>query len=351
MRRTNVIIFFMAVVVFAGVFLLSLVSWPSEEPNRNADHEMSAGQDGATPGFDVPKNGIHNYMGQSESQIRQTFGKPERIDETKYDYRWFVYGRGTENYVQIGIDRKSGKVSTIYALGKNLKTGPFVIGQASQRTYQKVPILDNVSFQYNGTKIEFELNEEDLMIRPLVKFGDLWVQLNFDHIGDRLVGVRYMSPAVLALQHPYSMVYEGKLPEEAVSTGEEWTAINRGEDREILDISNVLRMRFKKEALDWDESAHRAAYKHSREMQTRNYFSHDSRWSGDLRARLERESIVFQAAGENIAARYPDAIAVTIGWLNSADHRKNLLSDAYTALGVGSYKNYYTQDFVKPLNP
>ncbi|RYL95486.1 serine protease [Sporolactobacillus sp. THM7-4] len=347
------VIFSIAVIVFLGGFLISLVSFPSTEQNVNKNHqnEMSADQSVKEPQFKVPEGGIHQFMGKSESEVRKIFGDPQRIDETKYGYRWFIYGRGSEKYVQIGIDNKTHKVTTLYALGKKLKTSPFVIGDDSRQIYQKVPVTDVVSLNEHGTKIKFEFNEEDLMIRPLIKFGNDWAQLNFDHISNRLVGVRYMSANVLALQHPYSMTYEGPLPAIPAVTDKQWTAINEAEDREIFDISNVLRMRYKVNPLKWDTSAQRAAYKHSREMKVRNYFSHDSRWSGDLKTRLQNENISFQMAGENIAARYPDSIAVTLGWLNSVDHRKNLLNNAFTELGVGTYQNYYTQDFVEPIHP
>ncbi|MET1247996.1 CAP domain-containing protein [Sporolactobacillus sp. STCC-11] len=352
MRKTNIIIFFIAVIVFAGTFLISLISFPSGNSSRSADdnkfHPLTMSSHST---FKVPDSGIHTLMGKTEKQIRNTLGKPERIDPTKFGYRWFIYGSATEKYLQVGIDETTNRVTTIYALGKKLKTNPFTIGAESQKIYEKVPISDEVSMNYRGTKIDFELNEEDMMIRPLMKFGKIWAQLNFDHLSDRLIGVRYMTSDVLAVQHPYSMTYQGELPEAQSLSDAEWTAVNQAEDQEIFDISNVLRMRFAKKMLTWNKDAHEAAYQHSKEMKVKDYFSHDSKWSGDLKVRLDREQINFQTAGENIAAKYPDAIAVSLGWLNSVDHRKNLLNEEFTELGVGSYQNYYTQDFVKPMTP
>ncbi|MCO7126277.1 CAP domain-containing protein [Sporolactobacillus shoreicorticis] len=350
MRKTNVIIFAIAVIVFAGTFLISLVSLPSDNTtsssSKNRQMSMTAHKT-----FKVPKSGIHSLMGKTEKQILRTLGKPERTDPSKFGYRWFIYGKASEKYVQIGIDNETNRVTTIYALGKKLKTNPFAIGDESQKIYEKVPIADEVSLTYRGTKIDFELNEEDMMVRPLMKFGKIWVQLNFDHLSDRLIGIRYMTTEVLAMQHPYSMTYQGNLPETPTLTEAQWTAVNQSEDREIFDVSNVLRLRFKKKMLQWNDAAQQAAYKHSKEMKMKNYFSHGSKWSGDLKTRLDRENINFQMAGENIAAKYPDALAVSLGWLNSVDHRKNLLNDDFTELGVGSYQNYYTQDFVRPMIP
>ncbi|MBR8644979.1 hypothetical protein KEH51_13740 [[Brevibacterium] frigoritolerans] len=35
------------------------------------------------------------------------------------------------------------------------------------------------------------------------------------------------------------------------------------------------------------------------------------------------------------------------GWLNSKGHRDAMLNEEFTGLGVGVYKNYYTQNFIK----
>lgn len=350
MRKTNIIIFLIAVMVFAATFLLSLVSFPeSDESDSNQDPRTTAGSSHMESDFKVPKSGIHTFIGKQVSEITRDLGEPERIDPTPFGYDWYIYGRNSERYLQIGIDSQTRRVTTIYALGKELSIPPFKMGEASQKVYSQVRVSDTPSLNYRGTSIHFELNEEDMMVRPLIKFGKGWVQLNFDHVTDRLTGVRYMTTKVLAEQHPYSMTYSGQLPSpQETLNDKEWETVNQAEDKQILDMSNVFRKRFHLEPLRWSEEAHRAAYKHSREMYTKKYFSHDSKWSGDLSARLKRENIRFRAAGENIAAKYPDAVAVTLGWLNSIDHRKNLLSDIYTELGVGSYKNFYTQDFVTP---
>lgn len=351
-RKINLIIFSIAVIVFAGTFLISLVSDSSAGQNIQINnHKVPAVVPQMHSSSKIPKNGIHTFMGKSQSDILKVLGKPERIDDTKYGYQWLIYGTGSESYLQIGIDKATHQVTTIYALGKKLMTPPFVIEGRYKKIYDNVPVSKTVSLTYKGTKIDFDLSEEDMMIRPLIKFGSDWVQLNYDHVTNSLVGVRYMSSDVLVRQHPYSMIYLGSLPAEPALSVSEWKAVNQAEDQEIFDISNLLRLRFKEQPLKWSDAAYQAAYQHSEEMKQKNYFSHDSKWSGDLKTRLEKENILFQIAGENIAARYPDAIAVTLGWLNSIDHRKNLLNGSFTELGVGSYQNYYTQDFVQPMNP
>ncbi|WP_246092617.1 CAP domain-containing protein [Terrilactibacillus laevilacticus] len=349
LRKTSFMIFFIAIIVFVLTFAFTLIGPPT---NQKVDNNHSLNITTPTQStFKVPNNGIFSYMGKSKTEIIEKFGEPERIDPTNEGYQWYIYGRGSEKYIQIGIDNKSEHVSSIYALGKQLKTDPFIIEKKSRDIYKKVPLSDTVSLNYKGTKIDFEFNEDDLMVRPLIKFGKYWAQLNFDHMTDRLVGVRYMNDEVLVRQRPYSLTYiGGSLPDPLKLSDDEWDAVNQSEAIEIFDISNILRTRYNVKPLDWNKSASDAAYKHSQEMKERNYFSHDSKWSGDLSKRLQKEKVQFQLAGENIAAKYPDGVAVVIGWLNSEDHRKNLLNDEFTELGVGVYKDNYTQDFVTPFS-
>jgi uncharacterized protein YkwD len=57
--------------------------------------------------------------------------------------------------------------------------------------------------------------------------------------------------------------------------------------------------------------------------------------------------------GENIAFNYPDDNSVMIAWMNSPEHRANILNPNFTQIGVGiAYDSkgepYYTQDFGAP---
>lgn len=347
LRKTNIMIFLIAVLVFVLVFIISLGGLPANE--RNQKKTTSYADEPPHSTFKEPQKGLYTFMGQDKKTIKEKFGAPERMDPTQYGYHWWVYGIGTEDYLQIGIDDHTNKVTTIYALGKKSKTEPFQIGSSSNNIFKKVPLSDTVSFDYQGTKIQFEITEDDLMIRPLIKFGNSWVQLNFDHITDRLMGVRYLSTDVLVKQRPYTVIYQGSMKKNPSLSEDQWAAVDQAEAKEIFDMTNVLRVRYGQKPLDWSAQAAEAAFKHSKEMKLKNYFSHDSKWEGTLSDRLEQEDIMFQAAGENIAAQYTDGISSVLGWMNSEEHRKNMLSDLFTELGVGVYHEEYTQDFVNPL--
>lgn len=53
----------------------------------------------------------------------------------------------------------------------------------------------------------------------------------------------------------------------------------------------------------------------------------------------------YTRSGENIAAGYGTPEDVMEGWMNSAGHRMNILTDAYTLIGVGRVGNSWVQIF------
>ena len=297
--------------------------------------------------FKPPSSGVSSYLGLTSEQVTKKLGKPERKDPSPFGYEWWIYGVNSENYLQVGI--LNGKVVTLFAMGDQLNTAPFIINESAHALLKKYPPAQKVSLVNQGTQIQFQLQKEDLATRPLIKSGEHWVQLYIDQFTGKLVGVRYLTAGTLVIQRPYSLVYQGTLPERPKLSQHAQSQINQSEAREILDISNLLRSRHQARLLDWSSEAAKAAYLHSKEMDQRHYFSHDSKWQGDLRKRLETQHVSFQMAGENIAAHYEDSISVSIGWLNSAEHRKNLLNPSFTKLGVGVYQDFYTQDFVLPF--
>jgi uncharacterized protein YkwD len=85
-----------------------------------------------------------------------------------------------------------------------------------------------------------------------------------------------------------------------------------------------------------------AALQHSQDMVKNDFFSHDSSSGEDFEDRILRFNYappnVAWVAGENIAwgtlsLSTPDAIVVS--WMNSPEHRANILGADYKELGVG----------------
>lgn len=90
----------------------------------------------------------------------------------------------------------------------------------------------------------------------------------------------------------------------------------------------------------------------SSDMATRGYFSHTSPTYGSPFTMMLHYGIRYSAAGENIAMGQSTPQAVMNAWMNSPGHRANILSPAYTQIGVGLARNksgvpYWTQEFIK----
>ena len=72
-----------------------------------------------------------------------------------------------------------------------------------------------------------------------------------------------------------------------------------------------------------------------------------------LQSRANAVGYNYAWLGENIAFNYPDAPSVVNAWMNSPEHRANILNPNYTDIGVSFAWNslgqaYATEDFGSP---
>jgi hypothetical protein len=111
---------------------------------------------------------------------------------------------------------------------------------------------------------------------------------------------------------------------------------------ELLADSNVERQRNNQDPLQINNKLSAAAQAKANDMATRDYWSHiapDGRtpWSF-----IQRSGYSYFKAGENLAYGFRDAPDTISGWMNSADHRDNLLNSDFTDVGFGiaTAKNY-----------
>lgn len=98
-----------------------------------------------------------------------------------------------------------------------------------------------------------------------------------------------------------------------------------------------------------------AARSQSEDMACNGFFNHDSPINGGVLERMETTGYRFSIVGEIIAGGYPLANEVLEVWLNSPQHRRQILDPNYTQLGVGfvraigyGYENYWTVIFASP---
>lgn len=294
--------------------------------------------------FPVPTEGLGSLIGSSVKDLQKEYGEPTRKDPSSYEYEWWIYNKKDTEYFQVGI--LDNKVVTVFAVGEDVNISPYNIGQAVGDIYTTTPIETNISLQYEDSSYRFELSEDEINNRPLIRMGDFYAQLYFDKFTGTLSSVRYMDARTLLQLRPYEMVYRGELVEAPTEVPEN-QAVEEGNERQILDITNIFRKRFGLNSVQWDEDTAKVALGHSIDMYETKTFSHTSDQYGELEDRLEAGEVFYQLAGENIAAGYTDAPSVMEGWLNSKGHRECLLNENFTHLGVGVYQKYYTQNFIE----
>jgi uncharacterized protein YkwD len=100
-------------------------------------------------------------------------------------------------------------------------------------------------------------------------------------------------------------------------------------------------------AVTWNDLLAKAAYDHSKDMYTNNYFSHTGKNGSSAGDRIKAAGYNWLSYGENIANGYTSEQSVMNAWLASEGHCKNIMSASVKEMGAGREGNYWTQVFGK----
>jgi spore coat assembly protein SafA/uncharacterized protein, YkwD family len=124
-------------------------------------------------------------------------------------------------------------------------------------------------------------------------------------------------------------------------------------ENEVIRLTNLERTKRGLPALTTNWQLSRVARYKSQDMINKNYFDHNSPTYGSPFTMMQNFGLKFSAAGENIAYGQRTPQEVVTAWMNSPGHRANILSTAYTQIGVGAAKKangtlYWTQHFIRP---
>lgn len=113
-------------------------------------------------------------------------------------------------------------------------------------------------------------------------------------------------------------------------------------EHELVSLTNQARASAGLRALKVDSTLTSIARWRSKDMITRNYFSHTIPGSTNVFHVLDQKGYCYHLAGENIGWNtYPDDVATATiqqSFMNSAGHRANILGKTWDAIGVGAYK-------------
>lgn len=136
------------------------------------------------------------------------------------------------------------------------------------------------------------------------------------------------------------------------STGHDYTTHSLTmQEEKLLNLLNIDRIANGLAPLKADPELSRIARMKSEDMRDNNYFAHESPTWGNARQMLTTLGYRFSGAGENIA-HHATVDKAQAAFMTSAGHRRNILSTAWTKVGIGVCYDrngfiYATQIFVR----
>lgn len=254
-------------------------------------------------------------LGDSESKIIDSLGNPSRIDETEYDFNYYVYDNDYSRLLYVAV--RDGKVVGYYS--------------------------DSLDFNYRGISSGSDLDTVSAALDGNFAMSDVITSASDGYtvsvLLDKLVTEKVTGIYVM---------------DDSVKIDEYTDQVMKNIELMVYDLTNSIRARNQLPALSWSSSAALAARKHCFNMADNQFFSHTNPERQTAGDRINAEGIQYKVHAENIIAGYGTAILSTHAWYNSTAQRKNMLSKKLRYLGVGfayvlgsPYKTYFTQDFYR----
>lgn len=201
------------------------------------------------------------------------------------------------------------------------------------------PSIKNASLIYVGQKITIPSTK---MVSYTVKSGD-----TMSGIAKRFeISYAELVKANPNIKNP-SLIYVGQkitIPD---------TNSLASYEQQVFELVNKERVARGLATFKYNNNLAYCARVKSQDMIDKKYFSHTSPTYGSPFQMMENFGLRFSAAGENIAYGQKTPAEVMNAWMNSAGHKANILSQAYTTIGVGVAKAangtlYWTQQFMNP---
>lgn len=253
-------------------------------------------------------------IGDTEKTVTTLLGKPNRMDDSRFGYKWYIYNKDFATYLQVGI--MDGKVVSL-ASNADVWESTYDIGIGSS----SAEVVQSLGRGTEGAYIIDDQYE--------VKFYYDQLQTDKEEI-------------VSFVQLTDKNIKEGT----AVTD-----RLRESFEKQVFDLANVSRVLNGQKPYLWNEKVAEVARKHSQDMAKGDFLGSKNPHTNEvLRDRLKKANIEYKKANENIAAEYFNPIEVHMGFMNSKPHRSNLFSKEYNNQGVGvasggTYGVYYTQIF------
>ncbi|QKY71747.1 hypothetical protein Len3610_15170 [Lentibacillus sp. CBA3610] len=118
---------------------------------------------------------------------------------------------------------------------------------------------------------------------------------------------------------------------------------------QVIQLTNEERSQHGLSDLKASKPLSRVARNKSEDMHEKNYFSHTSPTYGSPFNMMKEFDVTFESAGENIARGQQSPNQVVEAWMDSDEHRENILDESFTHIGVGYTDDgrYWTQMLIE----
>lgn len=149
---------------------------------------------------------------------------------------------------------------------------------------------------------------------------------------------------------PYATYAESTIEGQAIQLSAEEKEIADFKS-EVIRLVNIERAKVKVNPLSSNEKLTEASDLRARECNQK--FNHTRPDNTKWTTVYEKFSLVYKAAGENLAYGFKTPEAVVKAWMGSSGHKANILDPDFTNIGIGFYKNengriYCSQLFYTP---
>jgi uncharacterized protein YkwD len=106
-------------------------------------------------------------------------------------------------------------------------------------------------------------------------------------------------------------------------------------EQSLLDDTNAQRQQYNEPNLNLSTQLTEAAQNKANDMVAKNYWSHNTPSGQTPWTFITAVGYNYQLAGENLAYGFANASDAVTGWMNSPEHRANILNAGYQDVGFG----------------
>ncbi|WP_138495890.1 CAP domain-containing protein [Paenibacillus pinistramenti] len=163
----------------------------------------------------------------------------------------------------------------------------------------------------------------------------------------KIIAVWTAVSLILSAMLPAGTSYAAAVPVPSLSKAQlQYAKIQADNAAQVVKLVNIERQKAGLKPLVVHTNLTKMAKTKVVDMYNHKYFSHTSPSYGSPFDMMDSFNITFEYAGENLARGQRTPAEVVKDWMNSPDHKANMLNPNYTLIGVGYYNGYWSQEFI-----